>query len=156
MAMHDLIRLAESFYNTPWAMADRYLIFLETQLLQALKQGSTDYLSMFSNPDVQKFTCPTTGATQVMDVQSRAAKTVAGAGGIGVLSIQGAIGHRASFMSDYFGWPTTERLGQTFQQLVDDPNVGAIVFDVNSPGGMASGNEELHQQILKNRGKKPI
>lgn len=136
--MHNLIRLLECFYGTPWAIADSYLKSLEIQLLDCYRQQTEN------------------GLVESFGAENRAMKTVATASGVGVIPIRGAIGHRASFLSDFFGWPTTERIGQTLQQMVDDPSVGAIVLDIDSPGGMAVGNEELHQQMMRSRGKKPI
>jgi len=135
--MHNLIRLMESFYNTPWAILDTYLLAMESQLMRAFRAGSTETL-----PAVAP--------------ENRALKSSNTASGIGIIPIQGGIGNRASFYSDYFGWPTTERLGQAFQQMVDDPTVGAIIFDINSPGGLAQGNQELHDLIMKNKGTKPV
>jgi signal peptide peptidase SppA len=135
MTMDQLIRLLDCFYNTPWSIADSHLKLLEMQLIQSYKVGSAEALK------------------EVFNARQASSSTM---GSVGLIPIQGPIGHRASFLSDYFGWPTTERIGQTFQQFMDDPNVNSIMFDVDSPGGMAVGNEELHQQIMKSKGKKPV
>ena len=41
-------------------------------------------------------------------------------------------------------------------QAVSDPDVGAILMDVDSPGGSVFGVHELSQKIFEARGKKPI
>lgn len=132
--MDNVIRLLESFYCTPWAISDKHLKYFENQLWQAYKTGSTEFLE---------------------NAKSKSSK-VSTLGNMAIVPIQGPIGHRASFMSDYFGWPTTERLKESVQQHADDPSISAIVLDINSPGGDATGNEELHQEILKTREKKPV
>lgn len=137
--MDNVIRLLECFYQTPWAILESHLKHLEIQLLQAYKTGSEEALT-----------------AAIAARNAKTAKTINASAGIGVIPIQGPIGHRASFISDYFGWPTTERLGQAIQQMAADPNVGAILLDINSPGGVAVGNEELHQQIMQTREQKPI
>ncbi len=55
-----------------------------------------------------------------------------------------------------FGGTSTECFGAMFAQAVADPNVAAIVINVDSPGGTVSGVPELAAQINAARGTKPI
>ena len=137
--MNSLIRLIESFYCTPWAMLPSHLKALESMLLSAYRQKDTAALE-----------------AEAANISARSVKTIAPSNGIGVIPVLGPIGHRASFISDYFGWPTTERIGQTYEQMVNDSSISAIIFDIDSPGGSAVGNQELHQLITKSRDKKPV
>lgn len=76
--------------------------------------------------------------------------------GIAVLPLQGAIAPKMNLMTDISGGTSTQAFGAAFQAAVDDSNVSAIVFDVDSPGGSVYGLEELAAQIQDAKGRKPI
>lgn len=78
------------------------------------------------------------------------------AGAIAVLPVFGTIFPRANLMTEHSGGASAEGLAAQFRALVADPNVGAIVLDVDSPGGAVSGIDELGTEIFKARGTKPI
>jgi signal peptide peptidase SppA len=59
-------------------------------------------------------------------------------------------------LTNMSGGATAEALGRQFDDLVNDPQVSAIVLDVNSPGGQVGGIEELSKKIFDARGTKPI
>ena len=77
-------------------------------------------------------------------------------GAIAVLPVHGVISQRAGFFSLLFGGTSTEWLGAQMRALVADPEVGAIVLDVDSPGGSVFGVPELAEEIRALRGRKPI
>lgn len=73
-----------------------------------------------------------------------------------VLPLIGPITQRESLFTAFFGGTSTEKWGAAFDELVQAPNVGAIVIEVSSPGGEVSGVPELAAKIYKARGTKPI
>jgi signal peptide peptidase SppA len=76
---------------------------------------------------------------------------------VAVVPIQGAIEKRSSFFSWFFGSGcSTDALTDQIRQAVNDPNVSAIVLDVDSPGGDVSGIDELASEIYLARKQKPI
>lgn len=75
---------------------------------------------------------------------------------VAILPLFGSIFPRGNMMTRISGATSTEDFGRRFSELVNDPNVSAIVLDVNSPGGQVGGVEELSQRIYDARGKKPI
>ncbi|MEN6522848.1 MAG: signal peptide peptidase SppA [Anaerolineaceae bacterium] len=77
-------------------------------------------------------------------------------GSIAVLPLFGTLVPRASLFTETSGATSAEQFGKRFDQLVEDPSVGAIVIDVDSPGGQVQGIEELSKKIYDARGKKPI
>ncbi len=77
-------------------------------------------------------------------------------GNVAVLPLFGTISHRAGMMAESSGGTSTERFTSLFRQALADPNVGAIVLDVNSPGGSVEGVDELSSEIFTSRGTKPI
>lgn len=80
-----------------------------------------------------------------------------GGGVVAVIPIQGAIEKRSSFFSWFFGGGcSTDALTDQIRQAVADPNVSAIVLDVDSPGGDVSGIDELASEIYQARKQKPI
>ncbi len=77
-------------------------------------------------------------------------------GSVAVLPLFGTIFPRANLMTDVCGATSAERFGVQFTELVKNPDVSAIVLDVDSPGGQVSGVEELSTRIYEARGTKPI
>lgn len=76
--------------------------------------------------------------------------------GVAVIPIYGAITPRANLMSATSGGTTVEGLRSQFREALADPDVGAIVFDVDSPGGSVEGITELAGEIRAARGQKPM
>lgn len=77
-------------------------------------------------------------------------------GSVAVLPLFGSIFPRANLMTDVCGATSAERFGAQFAELVKDPDVGAIVLDVDSPGGQVAGIDELSKRIYDARGIKPV
>lgn len=75
---------------------------------------------------------------------------------VAVLPLFGTIFPRANLMTEMSGATSAERFGAMFAALVNDPEIDAIVLDVDSPGGQIGGVEELSKQIYEARGKKRI
>lgn len=79
-----------------------------------------------------------------------------GAGSVAVIPIHGVIEQRGGFMSMFFGGVSCDMLLDQLRTAVNDPAVGAIVLDVDSPGGDVSGVDELAQEIYNASKQKPI
>lgn len=91
--------------------------------------------------------------------QSAAASTKAerGRGGqIAVLPLHGVLAQRMNMMQAMSGGTSTEQFGAEFRALMNDPDVSAVVVDVDSPGGSVYGMLELADLIHGERGKKPM
>lgn len=84
------------------------------------------------------------------DRQSSVVRSVA------VLPIVGTISKRIDPLEESSGGVSTDRIAREFDRLVADESVGAIVLDIDSPGGQSFGVPELANKILAARGKKPI
>jgi len=84
----------------------------------------------------------------------------AGRGGSGtavaVLPLLGTIYQRAGLLTESSGGTSTEAFAKAFRQALADAQVGAIVLDVDSPGGAVNGVDELATEIYRARGTKPI
>lgn len=78
---------------------------------------------------------------------------------VAVLPVYGALLKRGTGdpeLDRWFGITSTERLVRDFAALVADDTVGAIVLQIDSPGGEARGIFDLAAQIYAARGRKPI
>lgn len=67
--------------------------------------------------------------------------------GVAVLPISGTILHRASFWASFFGLSSTEGIRKAFDAAWNDPAIGTVVLDIDSPGGTVAGLPELAQHI---------
>ena len=74
------------------------------------------------------------------------------------MPIYGTISHRAHMVEDISGpgGTSAEKVGRQLAELLDDPAVGSIVLDIDSPGGTIAGVPELADQIFAARGQKKI
>ncbi|QRY68189.1 S49 family peptidase [Ensifer sp. PDNC004] len=77
-------------------------------------------------------------------------------GAVAVLPLRGVLANRMSMMNDISGGTSYESFARTFDAAVSAPDVKAIILDVDSPGGVVSGVDELSQRIFSGRGRKPI
>lgn len=78
------------------------------------------------------------------------------AGNVAILPLFGTLVPRANLFTNTSGATSAELFGKRFDELVNDPGVGAIIIDVDSPGGQVDGIEEVSKKIYDARGKKPI
>ncbi len=77
-------------------------------------------------------------------------------GSVAVLPLYGVISQRMNMLSDVSGGTSTEQFAAQLDALVANPNISAIVLDVDSPGGSTFGVPELAAKIRAAREKKPI
>lgn len=77
-------------------------------------------------------------------------------GAVAILPLRGVIANRMNLMSDISGGTSSEGFGRAFDAAVAASDVKAIVLDVDTPGGVVSGTDELAAKIFAARGTKPI
>jgi len=128
----------QAFVETPWAILPRQLIVLQEIVVRHVSGEKLD---------AEEVQTRIHGAARP---QNRRVSAVA------VLPLFGSIFPRANLMTDMSGATSAERFGKQFAELVNDPEVTAIVLDVDSPGGRVDGIEELSKQIFDARGQKPV
>lgn len=78
------------------------------------------------------------------------------AGAIGVIPIHGVIEHRSSFLLELFGGTSVEDIRGQLRAAIADPQISAIVLDIDSPGGGVAGITELATEIRNARAQKRI
>ena len=77
-------------------------------------------------------------------------------GNVVVLPVHGMISQRASIWSRLFGGTSTQQLAGTLQKLAEDARVGAVVLDIDSPGGTVSGVSEAADAVWEASQQKPV
>lgn len=76
--------------------------------------------------------------------------------GVAVVRVYGVLDKRMNMFSKMSGGTSYELLGSQIWQAQADPQVKAILFDVDSPGGSVDGVKTVADQILAFRGQKPM
>jgi ClpP class serine protease len=76
--------------------------------------------------------------------------------GIAIVPICGVLSRRFDWLTALCGWTTYEGLAATFDAMLADQRVRAILMDVESPGGEASGMLDVADMIIAARDKKPV
>ncbi len=76
--------------------------------------------------------------------------------GTAIIPIHGPITARSDLFTFFLGGTALSDLAKDFQAALDNDQIKAILFDIDSPGGVALGPMEMAQAIFNARGKKPI
>ena len=76
--------------------------------------------------------------------------------GVAIIPITGPIFRYANLFSYYSGGTSVSILARDFHTALNDARVDSILFEINSPGGEATGINELANMIYEARGRKPI
>lgn len=137
---HAIRNVVSAVVNTPWLIEEAKLGEI-VAFLERRAEGD-----LLSREDIQQRTSP-------LGEQFAEPRVV---NGVAVLPLHGVLGPRMNLMMEYSGGTSTQEFSNWFQEALDNPKVRGIVLDVDSPGGTATGNEELAQLIRGARGKKPI
>lgn len=77
-------------------------------------------------------------------------------GGIAVLPVIGVLSQRQDILTDTSGGTSVEQFTKSFKTAMGDERIGAIVMEVDSPGGPISGIPELSKMIFDARERKPV
>lgn len=131
-------RILTEFYNTPWAILPEKLAVI-TDLLVARSLGIR-----MSDEDIQSLI----GATRHPQYSQ--------AGAVAVIPVYGVLSQRMDLFSETSGGTSTERLAKQIKTSLEDSSVGAILLDINSPGGSVFGMSEVADVIFNARGHKKI
>ncbi|NWA04799.1 S49 family peptidase [Pseudomonas gingeri] len=76
--------------------------------------------------------------------------------GVAVVPVVGPIFRYANLFTEISGATSTQVLATDIQRALDDPKVRSIVLNIDSPGGVASGINELAEMIFAGRSRKRI
>jgi signal peptide peptidase SppA len=76
--------------------------------------------------------------------------------GVAIIPVLGTLVQRAGGMDALSGMTGYNRIGAIMQAALADPQVGAVLFEIDSPGGEANGAFDLAAKIRAATTKKPI
>jgi ClpP class serine protease len=76
--------------------------------------------------------------------------------GVAVVPVIGPVFRYANLFTEISGATSTQVLATDIQQALDDPKVRSIVLNIDSPGGVAAGINELAEMIYAGRDRKKI
>ena len=76
--------------------------------------------------------------------------------GVAIIPVTGPLFRYANLFTMISGASSYELLARDFTLAVENPNIKAILLDIDSPGGEVNGVSELSNMIYEARGKKPI
>lgn len=140
-----MLILAE-FYSTPWVLdPDTY-----AQMQLILERWASGV--RLPQAEIQA----AIGDAPQAAADRRAQAGQAGQGAVAVVPVYGVITHRARDLSVSTPMTSTELLTQQLRSAAHNPDISAIVLDVDSPGGSVFGVQEVGDTIQALRGTKPI
>lgn len=96
------------------------------------------------------------GDTSVRAAISRTPSQPRTQGVVQIIPIHGMLERRSSLLAELFGGSSVETIRSSLRAALADPEVAAIVLNVDSPGGSVAGITELAQEIRAARDVKPI
>lgn len=131
-------KIAASFYNQPLLIS-----YEKLQEIEGLLEVK------FAGGQISDETIQAAVAAKKTGSEQRA-------GAVAVLPIFGVIAPRMDLMMQFSGGVSLESLTRRFRALVDDSSVGAIILNIDSPGGSVYGLDEFAEEVYKARDKKKI
>lgn len=93
---------------------------------------------------------------KIQSEQHRRAERMTMRDGTAIIEMRGPLFKYANLFTEISGATSYEQVMRDLNVAAEDPAVNAIMLAVDSPGGHASGCDELAQAIFAMRGKKPI
>lgn len=130
-----MMRAFEAAAGQPWAIQEKYL----TQIL--------DIAQRIHTPDFEAVALAQSERTgNVMEMRD----------GVAVINVVGPIFRYANMFTMISGATSIDEIAADFGSALADPQVKAILFNFDSPGGELAGTSELAGSIAAARGKKPI
>ena len=137
--MRDLYTpaLAARLFDAPWAIEPAKLGAFAAVMRMSL--GGTQ-------PTADRFESLKTAAEPAYAVVN----------GAGVIPVTGTLVHRASWVDDFLGFTSYEKLSNQLSQALADDRVNSILLRIDSPGGEVSGLFDFADRVSAARGVKPV
>jgi len=131
----DLTYLASRAFNTPILMEPKKMEIILGVLVQKLETGEISLKEGESKRD-KRYTVNSDG--------------------VAVIPVFGSLVNRGLTMGPWSGMTSYEYIRNSLEDAVTDPDISAIILDIDSPGGEADGAFDLSDAIYAMRGIKPI
>lgn len=76
--------------------------------------------------------------------------------GVAIVPVSGPLFRYANLFTQISGASSYDVLARDFTAALENPDVSAILLNIDSPGGDANGNSEFSDMVYAARGKKPV
>lgn len=76
--------------------------------------------------------------------------------GVANIPVAGPIFRYANVFTEISGATSISELATDFRVAMDNPDVKAIILNMDSPGGQVTGTAEFSEMVFKARGRKPV
>lgn len=140
--------LVAEFLSTPWAlMPERLAAF--TSILHRWQAGGAASAEVMAAIAADK---------EIVAARRQEAARAGQGANIAVLPLYGVVTQRGNMADDVSGpgSASTQKFSSALRQALQDPGVGGILIDIDSPGGSVYGVGELASEIINARASKPI
>ena len=140
--------LVAEFLSTPWAlMPERLAAF--AGIMQRWQAGGKAAPEVMASIEADK---------EIVAARKQDAARAGQGQNIAVLPLYGVVTQRGSMADDVSGpgAASTQKFTAALRQALQDPSVGGILIDIDSPGGSVYGVDELASEIMSARAQKPI
>lgn len=129
-------RITSALMGQPWAITEGYL---QLMLQIAARQ----------NLDVE-------AVERQLGRRLENTQTVQERGGVAIIPVTGPIFRYANLFAAVSGATSIQTLARDFSVALNNPDVRAILLNIDSPGGEANGVAEFAEMVYQARGTKPI
>lgn len=133
-------RLWSRLYNTPLAIG-----FDKLRVIEGVFRAHQDV----SHHDVAQ-------ATLTQPSSKGRGSYALSSGGVAIIAVQGTLVQRSSGLDAESGLTSYARIGAQMREAVADPQVRAILMEIDSPGGEVAGLFDLADAIYQARSIKPV
>lgn len=142
--------LAQRLFNTPLAITPGKAEVVMAALAERLGIGQIERLPRgpmaYDDDDDVDYSAPGRNPRHGYEV----------VGGVAVIEVCGTLVQKLGTLRPYSGMTGYDGIRQNFLMAMSDPDVKAVMLDIDSGGGEVSGCFDLVDAIYKARGKKPI
>ncbi len=139
--MENSIKFLNSFNGRVWAISAAKLGEINLVIESLLDGKRLEFLEAARGPSGSR------GADPPYEMMP---------GGVALIPVYGTLGKRMNMFTNFSGGTSYDLLGQQLQKALADPQVKAILLDIDSPGGTVDGVKTLADQIYQGRQQKPI
>lgn len=151
MSTSPLSHIATRLFNVPLALKPEKAEIIMAALAERLGIAN---LTRFNGDAISLEPMALYDGTETRSVRSDPGYDMAG--NVAVVPVHGTLVQKTGALRPYSGMTGYDGIRQAFLTAVDDPQVQAIVLDVDSPGGEVTGCFDLVDTIYGARGVKPI
>ncbi len=144
-------RIIQAVTETPWAIQPAKLAIIRDLVAFRVNGGK-----LTDEEVAERMAAGRQRASQSAQIYVAHGQSRTGGAGVAVLPMIGTIIPRANLFTEMSGGVSVQGFTKAFRRALKDPDVGSIVIDVDSPGGLSDLVDELSHEIYQARGQKPV